>query len=87
MHKKTAAQLAHVEVLKKNIMYQKLFGIAVRANPMVCLHLPQSGTVVVAIKAYDKFSKEAIAREKEKEMLSRKMAETNKVLEAELQRS
>lgn len=65
MGKRTAVQIAHIELLKKEIMYTKMFGLAVKANPLM-IAITAIAALVVAIKAYDKYNEQAIKRENEK---------------------
>ncbi|MCF6356539.1 MAG: phage tail tape measure protein [Draconibacterium sp.] len=63
MRKRTAAQMMNVAALKKAIFYEQAFGKALMANP-VGLVIAAIGLLVVAIKSYDRYSEQAIAREK-----------------------
>jgi hypothetical protein len=65
MGTRTAAQIAHIELLKKEIMYTKLFGLAVKANPLM-IAITAIAALVIAIKTYDKYNEAAIKREAEK---------------------
>ncbi|RLD57302.1 MAG: phage tail tape measure protein, partial [Bacteroidetes bacterium] len=79
MRKSTAAQVANVAALKKAIFYEQAFGKALLANP-VGLVIAAIGLLVVAIKSYDKYSAQAVAREQEKAEATRNLAEANKIL-------
>ncbi len=79
MRKRTAAQMMNVAALKKAIFYEQAFGKALMANP-VGLVIAAIGLLVVAIKSYDRYSEQAIAREKEKEEATKSLAYANEFL-------
>jgi TP901 family phage tail tape measure protein len=66
LRKQTAAQVAHVAALKTAIFYEQAFNKALMANP-IGIVIAGLGLMIAAIKGYDKYSAQAVEREKEKE--------------------
>ena len=79
MKQNTAAQIAHAGALKKAIMYEQLFGKALLANP-IGLIVAGITALVVAIKTYDKYNKEAVERERERKQSVEDLAKANEAL-------
>ena len=78
LRKQTAAQVAHVASLKKAIMYEQLFGKALSINP-VGLAIIAITSLVIAIKSYDKYSKQAVEREKHRKKAIEDLTAANKL--------
>lgn len=83
MRKSTAAQLLNVAAVKKAILMQKLFGKALMANP-IGLAIAAVFALVIAIKSYDKYSKQAIEREKEKKKALDELTGVNEIYSEQL---